>query len=248
MLITATDNPLIRHLVSLQDAAGRRASSSFLVEGRRAIDGFLAAGWSPIQLLIRSGCTIPEGWPAHVEVGERALAKVSAASTPSGYLAEFAQPAPPALDRALGGLVLAGVSDPGNLGTLLRTAAAFAVGQVVCIGGADPYAPKVVQASAGALAAVRLHRLTGCDQLVGGAALCALVPRGGHAPDALVPGRRWLVVGGEANGVGATDLACCSEQLTLPMPGQAVESLNAAVAGAIGLWEVFVRRAGASGA
>jgi TrmH family RNA methyltransferase len=248
MLITATDNPLIRHLASLHDAAGRRASASFLVEGRRAIAGFLAAGWSPIQLLVRSGCAVPEGWPAHLEIGERALAKASAASTPSGYLAEFALPAEVPLDRAAGGLVLAGVSDPGNLGTLLRTAAAFSVAQVVCIGGADPYAPKVVQASAGALAAVRLHRLAGCIELAGGAALCALVPRGGSGPDALVPGRRWLVVGGEANGVAAADLACCSEQLTLPMPGEAVESLNAAVAGAIGLWEVFVRRAGAPGA
>jgi len=244
MLITATDNALVRHLATLHEVAGRRASGAFLVEGRRAIAGFLAAGWIPNHLLIRSGSAVPEGWPEHVEVGERALAKISAATTPSGYLAVFALPAEVPLDRAAGGLVLAGVSDPGDLGTLLRTAAAFAVGQVVCLGGADAFAPKVVQASAGALAAVRLHRLAGCSELAGGAPLCALVPRGGHGPAALAAGARWLVVGGEANGLAAADLACCSELLTLPMPGQAVESLNAAVAGAIGLWELFGRRAG----
>lgn len=241
MLIQAVDNALIKELAALHDAAGRRAAGSFLVEGRRAIAGLLAAGWTPLRLCVREDEEVPEAWPAVITLGERAAKRASAASTPSGYLASFALPDPGPLDPAAGGLILAGVADPGNLGTLLRTAAAFAVGQVACLGGADPFAPKAVQASAGAIAAVRLFRPQTWGALAGGASLTALVPRGGVAPTALAPGRRWLVVGGEADGIPAEGLAACAERLSLPMPGASVESLNAAVAGAIAMWEVFGR-------
>ena len=241
MIVTAVDNPLIKDLVALHDSSGRRQASAFLVEGRRAISGLLAAGWKPLQICVRDGESVPDGWPAVQLLGERAAAKASTASTPSGYLAVFATPDHGRPDPALGGLVLAGVADPGNLGTLLRTAAAFAVPQVVCIGGADPFGPKVVQASAGAIAAVRLFPGVGWSELAGGATLTGLVPRDGTAPAALAVGPRWLVVGGEADGIPAEGLAACTERLTLPMPGAAVESLNAAVAGAIALWEVFAR-------
>lgn len=241
MRVSATDNPLIRSLAALHDAAGRRAAGAFLVEGRRAIDGFLSAGWTPLHLLVRDGLEAPAGWPAVVATGERALARASAATTPSGYLAAFAIPpaAPP--DAAAGGLLLAGVADPGNLGTLIRTAAAFAIPQVLCAGGADPYGPKAVQASAGALAAVRVLRGDDPEALAGGAPLCALVPRGGAAPADLPRGPRWLVVGGEADGIPPAWLERCGERLTLPMPGAAVESLNAAVAGAVAMYACFVR-------
>jgi len=245
MLIQAVDNPLVKELRALHDAAGRSAAGAFLVEGRRAIDGLLAAGWQPLRLCLRQGEEPPPGWPPAVTLGDRATRRASAASTPSGFLASFALPDPGGIDAAAGGLVLAGVADPGNLGTLLRTAAAFAVGQVVCLGGADPYGPKAVQASAGALAAIRLFRLDGWSALAGGR-LTALVPRGGVAPGTLPAGRRWLVVGGEADGIPAEGLAACGERLSLPMPG-AVESLNAAVAGAIAMWEVFGQNPSTSG-
>ena len=241
MLIQAVDNVLVKELVALHDAAGRRTSGSFLVEGRRAITGLLAVGWTPLRLCVRAGEEVPEDWPVVITLGERAARRASAASTPSGYVASFALPDPGVLDPAAGGLILAGVADPGNLGTLLRTAAAFAVGQVVCFGGADPFAPKAVQASAGAIAAVRLFRLQAWGELAGGAILTALVPRGGVVPADMKPGRRWLVVGGEADGIPAEGLAASAERLSLPMPGSSVESLNAAVAGAIAMWEVFGR-------
>jgi TrmH family RNA methyltransferase len=236
--LASTDNPLVKQLAALHDPAGRRAASAFLVEGRRAIDGLLAGGWAPQHILVREDNEVPASWPEVVTVSARVAAKLSAATTPSGYLAVFAQPEPGPLCPADGGLVLAGIADPGNLGTLLRTAAAFAVPQVVLAGGADPFAPKVVQSSAGAFAALRLHRIDQPDALASGAPLCGLVPRGGVAPAALLPGRRWLVVGGEADGIPEAWLSACAERLTLPMPGR-TESLNAAVAGAIGMWEVF---------
>ena len=240
MHLTSTDNPQVKRIVALHDGAGRREAGCFLVEGRRAIAGFLDAGWQPSLLLVREELDVPTGWSEVVTTSPRVAAKVSAAVTASGYAAVFPIPVSPPLRPEMGGLILVGIADPGNLGTLLRTAAAFAITDVVLVGGADPYAPKVVQASAGALASVRLHALADPAAL-SGAVLCALVPRGGQAQAELTRGPRWLVVGGEADGIPESWLSVCAERLTLSMPGP-TESLNAAIAGAIGMWEMFVRR------
>lgn len=238
--VTSTDNPLVRRLLRLHDARHRRTDGLFLAEGRRVIDALLCAGYRTDTVMVRDGEEVPPHWPEVRGVSARVLDKLSQTSTPSGYVAAFAPPPALPLDRAAGGLVLAEIGDPGNLGTLIRSAAAFGIKQVALVGGADPYAHKVVQATAGALAAVAIHQIAvadGLNALVGGATLCALVVSGGIDPDALAPTARWLVVGSEAHGIRAEWLPACSERLTLPMPGQ-VESLNAAVAGAIACYVV----------
>jgi tRNA G18 (ribose-2'-O)-methylase SpoU len=143
-------------------------------------------------------------------------------------------------------LVLQGIADPGNLGTLIRCAAAFAIRQVVLVGGSDPFAHKVVQASAGELATVALHRFDpsdGLKSLAGGAPCCALMVRAGVDPADLPRRPRWLVVGSEAHGLDEVTLAACAERVTLPMPG-GTESLNAAMAGAIACYALFAPRRG----
>jgi TrmH family RNA methyltransferase len=230
--ISSTDNPLVKRLLTLHEPAGRRAAGQFLVEGRRAIDGFLAADFRATHLLVREGEPVPDGWPTATSVSERVARKLSSAASPPGYLAAFTIPTPPPLDTRRGGLLLVDVSDPGNVGTLIRSAAAFGVTQLAMAGGADPYGAKALQASMGGLAAVALHVGVSLTAFDGGAPLCGLVVRGGAPPDALAKGPRWLVVGGEARGIPDHWLAQCTERLTLPMPG-GTESLNAAVAGSI---------------
>ncbi len=247
-LISSLDNPLIKRLRRLHEARHRREDGVFLVEGLRAIAGFLTHGWQAQELLVAQDADLPPTWDERLvtRIAPAIATKLSQASTASGYVASFQIPVPPPLDRSAGGLVLCGISDPGNLGTLIRCAAAFAIRQVVLIGGADPFAHKVVQASAGELASIVLHRSeaeSGLSALVGGAPCCALVVRGGSDPSALPRQPRWLVVGSEAHGLDATQLAACTEQMTLPMPGGA-ESLNAAMAGAIACYALFAERRG----
>lgn len=244
--ITSVDNPLIKRLRRLHDVRHRRTDGAFLVEGVRAIAAFLAHGWQPQELLLGEEVDEPVEWRGRplTRVSTAVLGKLSQADTPSGYLAAFALPTPPMLDPAVGGLVLHGIADPGNLGTLIRCAAAFAVRQVVLIGGTDPYAHKVVQASAGELATVALHRVDaaqGLAPLTGGAPCCALVVRGGADPADLPRRSRWLVVGSEAHGLDEAALAHCAERVTLLMPG-GTESLNAAMAGAIACYALFAAR------
>ena len=235
VVLTAPDNPLIKRLAQLADPAGRREQQAFLAEGLRLIDGFIQAGWQPLHLLVREDLAVPPGWSSDgrtvTRVGARVVQRLSSASTASGFIAVFALPTPPELDPIAGGLVLTGVADPGNVGTLIRSAAAFGMRQILLDGGADPFGPKTVQASAGALALVAIHRGS-FDRLQGGAPCCALVVSGGKPPTDLPPGPRWLVVGGEANGVPPPWLDFCSDLVTLPMPG-GTESLNAAIAGSI---------------
>ncbi len=243
--LLSPDNPLVKRWRSLHDTRGRREAGAFLVEGRRAIDGFLAAGWRPEVILVRLGEELPGTWPedAAQPVSARVAERLSQASTASGYLGVFPIPVPPPLDLQAGGLVLAEVGDPGNAGTLLRSAAAFGVRQVVLLGGVEPWGAKTVQASAGALALLHVHQLAdtfGLAPLAGGAPCCALVVSGGSAPAALCAGPRWLVVGSEAHGLRPEWLVACSERLTLPMPGP-VESLNAAVAGSLACYLLAMR-------
>ncbi|MFM2089924.1 MAG: hypothetical protein RLZZ127_413 [Planctomycetota bacterium] len=228
----AAEHPDTRIAAACHDRRGREEHGCFLVEGRRAVGDFLAAGWAPRRLFRPADEPVPPGWEAAVPVSGRTRERISAQSTPSGWAGLFPLPAP---RPPAGGLVLVGVHDPGNAGTLIRAAAAFAWPGVVLVGGADPWAPKAVQASAGALARIPVLRLAAeaapADLLDGPAA--ALVVAGGAAPETLAP-PRWLLVGAEADGLPAAwrgAAAAC----TLPMPG-GTESLNAAMAGTLALY------------
>lgn len=242
--MTGLERRDVRRLRELHGAEGRSAQRSFLAEGRRLIDDLIARGWAPRLAVVRDDLEVPAAWDAAVvcRCDGATAARISQASTPSGYLAEFALPAPAVLDPQAGGLVLVGVHDPGNLGTLLRSAAAFGLPQVLLLGGADPFGAKAVQASAGALAAVRLVRGEGVESLVsiaGGAPLLGLVVTGGEPPPRWPPPPLWLAVGSEAHGLPPAILARC-RPATLPMPG-GTESLNAAVAGSIAAYLAAVR-------
>jgi RNA methyltransferase, TrmH family len=250
--ISSLDNQLIKQIRQWHDARLCREAGVCLVEGQRAITACLLAGWEAQHIFINAGLSYAPSWPADKirRVSERVAAKISQAHTPSGYLANFRAPTPPPLEAIAGGLVLVGISDPGNLGTLIRCAAAFALKQVVLVGGADPFAHKVIQSTAGTVANIHLYRFEHEDELpmlrnslpgsssALAAPCCALVVRDGQHPATFARKPRWLFVGSEANGLSTKVLAGCQEQLTLPMPGQ-TESLNAAMAGAIACYALF---------
>lgn len=244
--ITSLTNEVVKQVVRLQEAAERKEKNLFIIEGLRAISTALHGGLKLHTLY----CTAPMSEQAQaladskkiVVVSTAAMKKMSTATTPSGILALFKIPPSPSADTLTPGLVLAQISDPGNMGTLIRTAAACGVRSVAVIEGADPWSPKVVQASAGTIALMRIFQWD-WKQLIEAKKsykLYALVVSGGKPLSSVDPQKALLIVGNEARGLPSEWLKECDAQITLPMPGK-TESLNAAIAGSIALYAVFVK-------
>ncbi len=166
-----------------------------------------------------------------VVVDEATLRRLGTTETPQSPVAVISVP-PPA-DVAGGRVIVAwGVSDPGNGGTLIRVAAAFGYGFLAGPGCVEPWSPKVLRSAAGAHFSVALGRVDTIDEArAGGRLLVATVARGGVVPGPLPPAAA-IVVGNEAHGLPAEVVAAADLVVTIPNTG-AVESLNAAVAGAI---------------
>jgi TrmH family RNA methyltransferase len=237
MTITSLRNPLVREVVSLHTAKGRRQGDQVLLEGPTIVGEALASGLRP-QLLL---ATDPDPWAGSADrvvgVSEAVLGKVATTASPQGPVAVVARPRPTA--EAPRRLVAWGIADPGNLGTMIRTAAA--VGVDVAVGGdgsADPWSPKAVRAGAGAHFRTAVVEVDSIDEALGGRPGIALVVVGGVPPTSDTAGAWALVVGSEAHGL-SPDVAARCRPVTIPMPG-GTESLNAAVAAAVALYALAV--------
>lgn len=176
-----------------------------------------------------------------IEVSEEVLGRLSTTEHPQSPVAVMAIP-PHRIPEAGDLLVAWGVGDPGNVGTLLRTAAAFEMGFVAGPGSADVWSPKVLRAAAGAHFRTAVAAASDLGDL-GERTPVATVASGGTLPDDIPAEPVAVLVGDEAAGLPAEIVAACPVTVTIPMPG-GTESLNAAVAGAIVAYEAARRRDG----
>ena len=236
---------------ALQTVKGRRQSGRFAFEGATLLRDACAHDFPIEEIYATQSAYDAEplvaeleasGTPAFI-VDPRSAQKISDLETPSGIVAVSSMKFAP-LDTIFGGdgvvLVLADVNDPGNAGTLLRSAEAFACrGAVAGSLGADPYHPKVVRAAVGAL--FRLPVAVAEPEAVARAAKAAgyevagLTARGDPIGRSPLEGRVALAVGNERHGLGRWE-GLLTRRIAIPMAGRA-ESLNAAVAGSIALYE-----------
>lgn len=170
-------------------------------------------------------------------VSSQVMEKISETKTPSGLLGVFSIPKELESNKLTSGIVLDNISDPGNMGTLIRTCAAMGYKSVVKIEGADPWSPKVVQASAGNISKVDIFAWN-WEKLIENKKnfkLTALVISDGKTPNEIDFQNSLLIIGSEAHGIDQQWLKICDQKLTLQMPGN-TESLNAAVAGSIAIY------------
>jgi TrmH family RNA methyltransferase len=198
----------------------------------------LATGVVPLRVFVAADRPPPvpdDGAIEIVTVTAAVLARISGTETPQGVVAVIAVPEP-GLPAGGGLLVAWGVSDPGNVGTLVRSAAAFGLGFAAGPGCADPWSPKVVRSGAGAHFRTPIGRVAALDEL-GPRVTVAAVARGGD-PSASLRGLpdAAILVGDEASGLPGEIAAAADRRVTVPMPG-GTESLNAAVAGSILAYE-----------
>jgi TrmH family RNA methyltransferase len=228
--ISSTRHAAVAEAASLHRARRRKETGRTLIEGPSVVSEAIEAGLDIHDLFVLEGEEVPAAWAGGVRFVTRpVLERIAGTETPRGPIAIATVPAPRrASDRPL--LVAWGVSDPGNVGTMIRTAAAFGYGFAAGPETADPWSPKVLRSGAAG------HFHTAIDVVddlggLGGLKLVGTVPRGGEVPGPLVAGEA-LLVGSEAHGLPEHVLDACDRLVTIPMSGP-TESLNAAVAAGI---------------
>ncbi len=258
-MITSAHNPRIQAVRALLARRKERAAQGeFIVEGVRLAEEAFQAGWQPELVLIapqlseRGRSLVGLFSSPGIEVEEISatlMSSLAETEAPQGLLAVFrarSLPVPEEMDFAL---VVDAVRDPGNLGTILRSALAAGVQAVyLAPGTVDVFAPKVLRAGMGA----QFHlpvKAASWDEIRAvcrkpAAPLRLLLAEAGQGAalwqaDLCQPVA--LIVGGEAEGATQAAGALADEIITIPMPGQ-VESLNAAVAASIILFEVVRQR------
>ncbi len=233
-LIASPHNPRLQELRRLHRRRERARSGRFLAEGEDLLAAAAAAGWEPVDGFRAAGSGL--GAPSFHDVEPAALAAVSALGSGTRVLAVYEQ-------RWLAGprgplcVYLHAVADPGNVGAVLRAAHAFGA-SCVALGPrcADPFSPKAVRASMGAIFHVGLARAGAVAELPG--ERVALVPNPSPPAQPLAGPARGpltLLVGAEREGLPAEVLAACERVAHIPIAG---DSLNAAMAATVALYEV----------
>ena len=262
--ITSPGNSRIKLVRKLQTRKGRSEEGRFVAEGRNLITEIFERGLDVDFLMVSesmlsgNGSDTTEMIAACIDssdimlcaVPDREFAGLTDAGEGIGMLAvvrmkEYGAEVIKGLPAGANILVLDRIQDPGNLGTLVRTAAAAGYGAVLLMSGtADIFSPKVLRATAGAVFAIPVIHVKDEDELrkmTAGRRLAVTAVRGGrpYYEEDLKEGTA-IVIGNEGRGVSRKIMEMADVRVSLPMKG-GVESLNAAAAGAILMYEALRR-------
>ena len=257
--VSSLQNERVKLIRSLQMRKARRDSGLFVAEGISVLLTARAAGWSPLMVLFLAG-SAEQGiarellaWATEVgaeclEVTPAVLAKVAAKDNPQTMLGVFAQqwadaPPPPRASEDAVWVALEAIRDPGNLGTIIRTADAVGASGVMLIGtSCDPYAHEAVRASMGSifnvvLVRLSLERFLAWAEAWSGDMIGTSVSADADFRAVVYRPRTLLVMGSEGPGLSPAVAAACSRLVKIPMAGR-LDSLNLAVATGLMLYEI----------
>jgi TrmH family RNA methyltransferase len=234
--ISSRQNPWFKRV---RDAV-REHAGEIVIEGPKQVADAIAAGWTPIAVLCVGQALLPVPLAAEgqarvpvLHMSEALFDGLAETRASQGILGLFERPPSRfAADKLV--VALDGVQDPGNVGTIVRLAAAFDAGVALLPGCADPFSPKAIRASAGAILNVPIASVT-AQQLLDAQRPLLYADAGGEA---LVPPKNAiLVLGSEGRGV-SPEIREHGKAIGIETTGR-VESLNVAAAAAILLWQAF---------
>ena len=231
-----------KHIKQLQQKKYRNRSGEFVVEGIKSIRDFLHAGFEPVKIYSTTEISEAENNIGKLEIiDKKTLRQISFLKNPKDALAVFKIPQRQELPDFGWIIALDGLQDPGNLGTIIRTADWFGIKNIVCSeDSVDAYNPKVVQATMGSLANVPVYYtdlaafLSQTSLPVYGACM-----RGNNVYQTNFPKEGILVTGNEGNGISDKIQKLIQHKVHIPKhPDSRAESLNAAVATTVFVSEI----------
>lgn len=231
-------NQEIKLIQSLDRKSERINSGLFVVEGVKNIQELLLTNWS-VHKIFGLGDLFSE-LSSFQKVTEKELSRISHLKTPNQALALVSIPKYNSPNTSMCTLVLDGVNDPGNLGTIIRTADWFGIKQIVCShNSVDAYSPKVVMSTMGSLFRVAVH-YTDIVSFIKESNLksYASVLNGEDCTTISFEKDSILVMGSESHGISQEVIAICSNKITIPGAGT-TESLNLGIATGIVCFEYF---------
>ncbi len=240
--ITSQQNPHVKLVRSLEDKKARREHGLFVAEGLNMLERAAACGWEPELYLATKPAWI---WDAHkpLLVSDKIMSVLSAQNNAHDVLATFKQRWQPHPLKSGLWLALEDIRDPGNLGTIIRTADAAGADGIILAGDCcDPYAPECVRATTGSIFAMPLVKMPTAQfvafliswpgECVGTMMAEKMSYRRAYQRPTL------LVLGSESRGLSAPVVQGCNMLVSIPMR-EGVESLNVAAASALLLFEAI---------
>ncbi len=235
MIITSRANPLIKEIASLSEKKFRKQAGLYLVEGTKPVKECIAAGCD-IEKIV---CTADneKTFSGAVVVSDGVFKSISSEKTPQGALAVVKMPQTPLRKPEGCCLLLDCLQDPGNLGTVIRTANAAGYEEIYLINCADPYSPKAVRASMSGIFFVKLFSGS-CGEIL---SLLEDVPLicadmdGENIFGFIPPEKHCLCIGNEGSGISREVFSKSAYTVKIPMRGTC-ESLNAAVSAGIAMY------------
>ena len=262
-MITSRDNALIKKVIKLHTAAGRKKAGQYFTEGIRSVGQALDVK-APVAEVIFSDRVhglggggelmdrVREAGLRTVEVSENLFKAMCDTESPQHIMAvidikECDREGILSIKEPLL-LIVDGIQDPGNLGTIIRTADGAGASAVLLLKGTtDPYSPKVIRSTMGSLFSIPVLREKDAGELFDtlhkkGIRLIAASPVGGTPYwDIDFRGGIGIIIGNEANGISEQVMEYSDQSVMLPMPGRA-ESLNAAVACGVLIYKALEQR------
>jgi TrmH family RNA methyltransferase len=253
-LVESRQNPRVKELRAALSRTGRTPSGLIAIEGEHLIAEAMRSHLRIATIFLRDGYQSPFALPNDAEpllLPSDVFSSAVATEQPQGIAALVHPPAFSMEDLFAGAapliLVLAGLQDPGNVGTLLRSAEAFgATGVLLLPGAANPWNPKALRASAGSAFRVPAIHATEPEALNlfdrhRIPAIAAVARSGVAVTKAPLAGPCALLIGNEGVGLSKILVSAAKHRVTIPTPGD-VESLNAAIAGSLLLYEASRQR------
>jgi len=228
----------LKFIKSLHQKKYRSRHGLFLAEGVKLVSELLQSGWEPRYLYATE---MLDAVPDAQYIGEQELKKISGLVHPNKVLGVFEIPSaePPLMSGWL--MALDGVRDPGNLGTIIRLCDWFGIGDILCsLDTVDCYNPKVLMATMGSIARVRVHYLDLGESLnASDLPLFGASMEGRTLTDHRFPEEGILVMGSESHGISPEIRELLTDVVSIPSFGQSgAESLNVGTAAAILLYEL----------